>query len=404
MKGTRLELAIRIGFCAGILLLMVTCSSDPVSEPWPGTAFEVEDVPASLAPEKVSADGNTLSEAPEIQWTPLPVEKKKKTAPAEPPNSGATEEKRPESVVKAPPVTPPQPAEAPPAEVENPEEDRPATHPEPLAESGRKATDREKPVKAPPALRPEAQPKGQVRPEEPSIPAALPTGRAGNTTGSGIRKKAIHRDPEAAHGDNQGRRQTGTGKKPVKVGEEAGAPATEAPPVRQDSTPESPPDQEGKVFYLVFWIVSALAPLVLALAIFWILGSHRTRFKRELREILGVEWRGNMPVSQLLSFVQAHRLLYDRLVSFQASLEDRQSNAESFEDEKTQRVIGMAMSVEQRRQHILRDIQELAEGKKGAHNSLDRALRIHAGRMGLLEAHDGFVAAMNEMENVPVEV
>ena len=194
------------------------------------------------------------------------------------------------------------------------------------------------------------------------------------------------------------------GKKSTGEGKGAGTPARDVPPIPRDRIPDRPPDREGKAFYLVFWIVSALAPLVLALAIFWILGSHRSRFKRELKDILGVEWRGNMPVSQLLSFVQAHRLLYDRLVRFQATLEDQQSTDDIAEDENTQKIIGVAMSVEQRRQHILRDIRDLAEGRKGAHNSLDRALRIHAGRMGLLEAHDGFVAAMNEMENTPVGV
>ena len=152
MKGKRPERAIGIGFCAGILILLVGCSSGPVSGPWSGTAFVVKDVPAVSAPEKRPVDENTLARAPKVQWTPLPVEEKKKTAPVEPPDDGAenpdparAEVKRPETVVEPPPVTPKEP----PTEVGYPEKKKPATNPEPLTVPGRKAEDREKPAKVP---------------------------------------------------------------------------------------------------------------------------------------------------------------------------------------------------------------------------------------------------------------
>jgi hypothetical protein len=158
---------------------------------------------------------------------------------------------------------------------------------------------------------------------------------------------------------------------------------------------------------------AAVVPVALGVLLLGLITLRRNRFRRDLESLFGVEWRGQLPFSQLKGFIEAHRALNERLRGVEtllASWQDEHGDGsddgdvgdvgdvgDSAEDDHTRRLDYLARSIDQRRRHILNDIKKLAAGRQGGETSLEKALRIHAGRMGMLDAMDDLVQGLGEV-------
>lgn len=144
------------------------------------------------------------------------------------------------------------------------------------------------------------------------------------------------------------------------------------------------------------WMPASAGVALLALLVLWLGAIRHGRFRRELRGLFGVDWHGRLPLSQLRSFMQAHRSLQERLHSVIGMLGAQQAKDGRFYDEATTRLDRLSRSIEQRRRRIVDDVKLLAQARRGGETSLEKALRIHAGRMGLLDAMDDLAQGIAE--------
>ncbi|MBN2491219.1 MAG: hypothetical protein JXQ29_10275 [Planctomycetes bacterium] len=142
---------------------------------------------------------------------------------------------------------------------------------------------------------------------------------------------------------------------------------------------------------------AAAAPPLVALLLLWLVSRRRHRFRVELQRLFGMPWKGHLPASQLRAFVLAHRALHERLEGVHGVLETVRTRSGEDDDEEAQQLDRLVRAIDQRRQHILTDVQRLASGRKGSETTLERALRIHAARMSLLDALDDLVQGLAEI-------
>jgi len=143
----------------------------------------------------------------------------------------------------------------------------------------------------------------------------------------------------------------------------------------------------------------AAAPLGLAVLFLGVVSLRRSRFKKELANLLGMEWHGHVPHSQLKGLLEAHKLLSERLHGVHVILDGIDLESGEYADEDIRNMNRLVNTVDQHRQQVVKDIQDLASGKSSSPTGLEKALQIHAGRMRLLEILDDLVAGLAEVHH-----
>lgn len=214
---------------------------------------------------------------------------------------------------------------------------------------------------------------------DPSSPSSAPGGSDGRPPSAGD-------DPPVA----------GTSD-PAAAAGAGGAPGgAETSSAGETSAPPAAAGEERTGFRL--WMPAAATPALLSLCLVGLVTVRRNRFRRELMDLFGVEWRGRVPLSQLRGFVQAHRSLNERLKNGLGYIESRHGDVDGVADPDLRRLSYLVRSIDQRRRHILNDIKQLASASKGSETSLEKALRIHAARMELLDANDDLMQGLRHVQ------
>jgi len=209
------------------------------------------------------------------------------------------------------------------------------------------------------------------------------------TGGGDARSQATDREPSMV-GSGDPAPKPEAGKEPI-----AAAPAAE----QKNSAPAAAPADTGQApTGISIWMPAAGTTSLLSVCLIGLVTIRRNRFRRELMDLFGVEWRGRVPLSQLRGFVQAHRSLNERLKSGLAYIESRRREEDDTVDPDLRRLNYLVRSIDQRRRHILNDIKQLAILNSGSETSLEKALRIHAARMELLDANDDLMQGMRHVQ------
>lgn len=304
---------------------------------------------------------------------PSPIESRRPAAPASPSGSGKSAES---------PEPEPDPGSAPgPKPTANRGGDGKGARAGPGAVAAGAKTGST--TKAPPASGGDPPPAPGTPPEPEPAPSPVATG------GSDGRPSAVDREPSKVGSGDPASKSEG-GKEPIAASKPA-EPEKSAPAAAPAGTEEEPTG-------FSIWMPAAGTTSLLSLCLIGLVTVRRNRFRRELMDLFGVEWRGRVPLSQLRGFVQAHRGLNERLKSGLAYMESRRREDDASGDPDLRRLNYLVRSIDQRRRHILNDIKQLAILNSGSETSLEKALRIHAARMELLDASDDLMQGLRHVQ------